>query len=63
VLVDPINPTLKAPGIKRLKLKHDEALSSFAFKNSLRRYNSGHAGRGAGVEAKGSRQGLTLAHF
>ena len=36
--VDPITPTLKAPGTKRLKLKHDESLSNFAFKFNLRRY-------------------------
>jgi hypothetical protein len=39
VQVDPIKPTLKAPGTKRLKLKHDEPLSTFAFKINLRRYN------------------------
>jgi hypothetical protein len=38
VQVDPIKPTLKAPGIKRLKLKCAEALSNFAFKFNLRRY-------------------------
>jgi hypothetical protein len=38
VQVDPIKPTLKAPGIKPLKLKYDELLSSFAFKFNLRRY-------------------------
>ena len=36
---DPIKPTLKAPGTKRLKLQHDELLSNFAFKINLRRYN------------------------
>ena len=29
---------LKAPGTKRLELKYDELLSSFAFKFNLRRY-------------------------
>ena len=38
--VDPMNPTLKAPGTKRLKLKNDELLSNFAFKFNLRRYMS-----------------------
>jgi hypothetical protein len=38
VQVDPIKPTLTAPGSKRLKLKHDEPLSSSAFKFNLRRY-------------------------
>jgi len=37
--VDPIKPTLKAPGIKLLKLKYDKLLSNFAFKFILRRYN------------------------
>ena len=36
--VDPIKSTLKAPGIKLLKLKYDEPLSNFAFKFNLRRY-------------------------
>ena len=36
---NPIKPTLKAPGTKRLKLKYDELLSTFAFKFNLRRYN------------------------
>ena len=38
VQVDPIKPTLKAPGIKRLKLYYDEPLSNLAFKINLRRY-------------------------
>jgi len=33
-----LNPELKAHGTLRLKLKHDEVVSSFAFKFSLRRY-------------------------
>ena len=37
--VDPIKPTLKAPGTKRLKLKCDEPLLNFAFNSKLRRYN------------------------
>ena len=36
--VDPIKPTLKAPGNKRLNLESDEQLSSFAFKFNLRCY-------------------------
>jgi len=36
--VDLIEPTLKAPGITRLKLIWDEPLSSFAFNLNLRRY-------------------------
>jgi len=39
VQVDPIKPTLKAPGTKRLKPQYDELLSSFAFKFNLRRFN------------------------
>ena len=35
--VDPIKPTLKAPGIQRLKLKYYEPLSSFGLKFNLRR--------------------------
>jgi hypothetical protein len=38
VQLDPFKPTLKAPGTKRLKLKHDRLVSSFAFKFKLRRY-------------------------
>jgi len=38
VPVDPIKPTLKAPGSERLKLKCDELLSTSAFNFNLRRY-------------------------
>ena len=41
VRVEPMKSKLKAPGTpgtKRLKLKHDNLLSSFAFKFNLRRY-------------------------
>ena len=37
--IDPIKPTLKPCETKRLKLKHDELLSNFAFECNLRRYN------------------------
>ena len=37
--VDPIRPTLKAPGIKRLKLILHHPLSNFAFEFNLSRYN------------------------
>ena len=40
VQVDPIKPTLKAPGTRRFKLKCDVPLSNFAFNFSLRRYNA-----------------------
>jgi len=39
VQVDPIKPTLKAPGIELLKLKFDESLSNFGFNFNLRRYS------------------------
>jgi hypothetical protein len=39
---------LKAPGAKRLKLKYDNPVSSFAFKSNLRRYNWGTAFGGVG---------------
>ena len=38
VQLDPIKPMLKAPGTNRLKLKHDQPLSSFAFNFNLRLY-------------------------
>jgi hypothetical protein len=45
VQVDPINPVLKAPGIKRLILIHDDPLSNVAFKSNLRRFIEGPAQR------------------
>jgi len=39
VQADPIKPTLKPTGTKRLKLKCDILLSTSAFKYNLRRYN------------------------
>ena len=41
--VEPMKSKLKAPGIKRLKLKYDEPLSKFAFKSNLRRYTEARA--------------------
>jgi hypothetical protein len=41
VQVDPIKPTLKAPGTRRLKLKYYELLSSFAFNSNVRRFTRG----------------------
>ena len=38
VQVDPMQPMLKAPGTKHLKLMCDILLSSFALKYNLRRY-------------------------
>jgi hypothetical protein len=46
VQVDPIKPTLKAPGTKRLKLKYAVTLSNLGFKFNLRRY---HRERGTRV--------------
>ena len=37
--VEPLKSKLKATGAERLKLKHDDLLSRFAFKFNLRRYN------------------------
>jgi hypothetical protein len=39
VQVDPMQSGLKAPGSHLLTLKHDELLSSFAFKCKLRGYD------------------------
>jgi len=44
-----MKPMLKAPGGKRLKLKHDNLLSSFACNLNLRRYPTG-AGSGAVIQ-------------
>jgi len=38
VQLDPIKPTLKAPGTKRLKLKYDGPVLNFAFEFNLRLY-------------------------
>jgi hypothetical protein len=38
VQLDPIKPTQNRPGTKLLKPKHDQLLSSFAFKFNLHRY-------------------------
>jgi len=46
-----MKPKLKPPGIKRLKLKCDKLLSSFAFKFNLRRYNVVVVLNGAGTTA------------
>jgi len=39
VQVDPVQPTLKAPGTRRLKVQYDELLSSFPSIFYSRRYN------------------------
>jgi hypothetical protein len=41
VQVDPIKPTLKPPGSKRLKLAREKSLSNLAFKINLRHYSMG----------------------
>ena len=64
--VDPIKPTLKAPGAKRLKLKYEEPLSKIAY--NLRRYTLAvpgtppREGGAAAVPRSGPTpgQGLTL---
>jgi hypothetical protein len=40
VQIDPIRPTLKPTGTKRLKLQYDEMLSNFAINFNLRRYTT-----------------------
>ena len=39
--VEPMNPVLKAPGTKRLKLEYDKLLSNVAFNFNLCRYAKG----------------------
>ena len=66
--VDPIKPTMKAPGPKLLKVKCDELLSTSPFKFNVRRFmkvvadKAKHA-RTEREELAGLRQGLTLVHF
>ena len=59
--VDPINPTLTAPGIKLSKLKYGQPLSTSAFQFNLRRYDwearnpaAAHAELTAAEEAQAS---------
>jgi len=47
VQVDPTKPMLNPPGTKRLKLKYDELLQSFAFNFDLRRYTEAGPARGS----------------
>ena len=69
--VDPIKPTLKAPGTQRLNLKYDELLSSFAFNFNLRRYTEGaDAAAPFGIQlevavtdTRFAAGGVTLVHF
>ena len=57
--MDPIKPQLKAPGTKRLKLKYDELLSSFAFNFNLRRYTMNDS---RAKEARGKIKALLTAN-
>ena len=56
--VDPFKPTLKAPGSKRLILKHDQLVSNFSFNFHLRRFSeasfflTGVQGGGGSAEAE-----------
>jgi len=50
VQLDPIQLTLKVPGTGRLKQKHDEPLSSFAFKFNFHRYTPAAAAAASSVE-------------
>ena len=51
--VDPIKPTLKTPGTKRLKLEYGGLLSSVAFRFNVRRYK---------LVAGGSKHYMSFAH-
>ena len=54
--VDPIKPTLKAPGTEHLTLKYDKLVSCFAFKLCMRRYIL------ALMDALGVRRAALLGH-
>jgi len=58
VQVDPINPKLKPPGTKRLKLKCGTLLSTFAFKFNSRRYTVVKAAEHATTAAMDAGRGL-----
>jgi len=51
VQVAPIQPTLKAPGTKRLKLKYDKLLSFFGFNCNLRLYTQVEGANAAARDA------------
>ena len=51
--VDPIKPTLIAPGTKRLKLSNDKLLSSFGFNFNLRRYTKAEVATSTPTRARG----------
>ena len=57
--VDPIEPTLKAPGDMLLKLRYDGPVSKFAFKFNLRRHTkAGKAAADAALKSKLKRLGV-----
>jgi hypothetical protein len=54
VQVDPIKPTLKGPGIKRLKVKCDKSAFQFCFQSQLAPLHQGadsHDHNGGGLPA------------
>ena len=61
--VDPIKPTLKAPGTKRLKLGYDKLLSNFAFEFNLRAATPRFWRRESCGRRWPAGQGLTLIHI
>jgi len=63
VQVDPIKSMLKAPGTKRLKLKHDEVLPNFCFQIQLVTLHRGCRGRVAGMGLHSSTLQLNLSPF
>jgi hypothetical protein len=66
VQVNPMKPTLKAPGAKRLKLNYVELLSNFAFNFNLSRYNvviSLTVKKGSSVKAGGFQRGYSSSCF
>ena len=68
VQIDPVKPTLKAPGSKSSKLKYHKLVSSFAFKFNLRRCTVGTAavknlGVGVGGGGGGALDGVGPARY
>jgi len=63
VQVDPIKPTMKAPGTQALKLQYHKLLSTFAFKFNLRRYSKVGAIRVEAVRRLAELTTLTVAHL
>ena len=58
--VDPIKPTLKAPGSMLLKLRYDDPLSNFAFKFNLRRYTKANGDLETALEAAAAKANQDL---